>query len=117
RNTGVVLSLPVPAFTPGRAFSDHFGQGFIQVAHSPSQIVGIDTTGVHRQHGDFAPKLVMGVSSAVTAGQVTLPGTGEWPHGSDPQVTNFGIQQIQRGQDVTPYPPSRSYFVTLSVDF
>ena len=37
--------------------------------------------------------------------------------GLDPEVSNFGIQNIQRGQDVTPYPPSRSYFFTLSVDF
>jgi len=212
RNTGVVLSLPVPAFTPGRAFSDHFGQGFIQVGHSPSQIVGIDTTGVHRQLGDFEPKFVMGFSSDVTAGPFTLYGLVEWRHGGDlvnltqngfdapacggcvplapdsaaaveryrlyktkgaspyiedasfvklreitlsyqlpdrivrslfgghvtgvradvsgrnlvtwspypgldPEVSNFGIQNIQRGQDVTPYPPSRSYFVTLSVDF
>ena len=225
RNTGTVLSLPVPAFTPGRAFSDHFGQGFIQVGHSPSQIVGVDTTqivgtdtilGAHHQMGDFEPKFVMGFSSEVTAGPFTLYGLAEWRHGGDlvnltqanfdffatapdctvgdpkngctagapaervrlfslggspyiqdasflklreitlsyqlperlvrslfgghvtgvradlsgrnlatwtpykgldPEVSNFGTQNIQRGQDVTPYPPSRSYFFTLSVDF
>jgi TonB-linked SusC/RagA family outer membrane protein len=216
RNTGTVLSLPVPAFTPGRAFSDHFGQGFIQVGHSPSQIQGQDTTGVHRQMGDFEPKFVMGFSSEVTAGPFTLYGLAEWRHGGDlvnltqanydgfatgpdctagdakagctvgapaerlrlfglrgspyiedasfvklreitlsyqlpehlvrslfggrvtgvradlsgrnlatwtpykgldPEVSNFGTQNIQRGQDVTPYPPSRSYFFTLTVDF
>jgi len=37
--------------------------------------------------------------------------------GLDPEVSNFGTQNIQRGQDVTPYPPSRSYFFTLTVDF
>jgi hypothetical protein len=37
--------------------------------------------------------------------------------GLDPEVSNFGIQNINRGQDVTPYPPSRSFFFTLSVDF
>jgi TonB-linked SusC/RagA family outer membrane protein len=204
-NRGVVQSLPVPAFTPGRAFSDHFGQGFIQEGHSPSQIEGIDTTGVHRQMGDFEPKFVMGFSSEVTTGPFTLYGLLEWRHGGDvvnltqanfdafgtgpdsaaaaervrlfnlggspyiqdasfvklreitlsyqlpehivrslfggrvtgvradvsgrnlatwtpyqgldPEVSNFGTQNIQRGQDVTPYPPSRSYFFTLSVDF
>jgi outer membrane receptor protein involved in Fe transport len=30
--------------------------------------------------------------------------------GLDPEVSNFGNQQISRGQDVTPYPPSRSFF-------
>lgn len=37
--------------------------------------------------------------------------------GLDPEVSNFGIQNINRGQDLAPYPPSRSYFFTLSVDF
>jgi TonB-linked SusC/RagA family outer membrane protein len=37
--------------------------------------------------------------------------------GLDPEVSNFGIQQLGRGQDVTPYPPSRSYFVALDLGF
>jgi TonB-linked SusC/RagA family outer membrane protein len=37
--------------------------------------------------------------------------------GLDPEVSNFGNQNINRGQDLAPYPPSRSYFFTLSVDF
>ncbi len=34
--------------------------------------------------------------------------------GLDPEVSNFGNTAITRGQDVTPYPPARSFF--LSVD-
>jgi TonB-dependent starch-binding outer membrane protein SusC len=37
--------------------------------------------------------------------------------GLDPEVSNFGIQSFGRGQDVTPYPPTRSYFVTLELGF
>jgi TonB-linked SusC/RagA family outer membrane protein len=37
--------------------------------------------------------------------------------GLDPEVSNFGNQNINRGQDLAPYPPARSYFFTLSVDF
>lgn len=37
--------------------------------------------------------------------------------GLDPEVSNFGNQNINRGQDVAPYPPARSFFVTLGVDF
>jgi len=37
--------------------------------------------------------------------------------GLDPEVSNFGIQQFGRGQDVTPYPPSRAYFVALDLGF
>jgi TonB-linked SusC/RagA family outer membrane protein len=37
--------------------------------------------------------------------------------GLDPEVSNFGNQNINRGQDLAPYPPSRSYFFSLAVDF
>jgi TonB-linked SusC/RagA family outer membrane protein len=37
--------------------------------------------------------------------------------GLDPEVSNFGTQQLGRGQDVTPYPPTRSYFVSLDLGF
>ena len=34
--------------------------------------------------------------------------------GLDPEVSDFGNTVVTRGQDVTPYPPARSFF--LSVD-
>ncbi|HVZ77345.1 MAG TPA: SusC/RagA family TonB-linked outer membrane protein [Gemmatimonadaceae bacterium] len=37
--------------------------------------------------------------------------------GYDPEVSNFGSQNIGRFQDVTPYPPSRSVFVSLIANF
>jgi hypothetical protein len=37
--------------------------------------------------------------------------------GYDPEVSNFGNQNIGRFQDVTPYPPSRSIFLSLSANF
>jgi TonB-linked SusC/RagA family outer membrane protein len=37
--------------------------------------------------------------------------------GYDPEVSNFGSQNIGRFIDVTPYPPSRSIFVSLSANF
>jgi TonB-linked SusC/RagA family outer membrane protein len=37
--------------------------------------------------------------------------------GLDPEVSNFGNQNINRGQDLAPYPPTRSYMFTLAVDF
>jgi len=36
-------------------------------------------------------------------------------HGFDPEVSNFGNQPIARNIDVTPYPPSRSFFFTLNL--
>jgi hypothetical protein len=35
--------------------------------------------------------------------------------GADPEVSNFSTQAITRGQDVTPYPPTRSYFISLDL--
>src|SRR5439155_408750 len=94
--------LTLAAFPPGRACSDHFGQGFIQVGHSPSQIEGQDTTGVHRQMGDFEPKFVMGFSSEVTAGPFTLYGLAEWRHGGDlVNLTQANYDGFATGSDCT----------------
>jgi TonB-dependent starch-binding outer membrane protein SusC len=37
--------------------------------------------------------------------------------GLDPEVSNFGNQAIVRNIDVAPYPPSRSFFLTIDVGF
>ncbi len=37
--------------------------------------------------------------------------------GYDPEVSNFGSQNIRSNQDVTPFPPNRSIFLSLSTNF
>jgi TonB-linked SusC/RagA family outer membrane protein len=37
--------------------------------------------------------------------------------GMDPEVSNFGNQQIARNIDVAPYPPSRSFWFSVSLGF
>jgi hypothetical protein len=37
--------------------------------------------------------------------------------GLDPEVSNFGNQNILRNQDLYPYPPSRTFTLSLAVDF
>ena len=37
--------------------------------------------------------------------------------GLDPEVSNFGNQPVGRFQDVTPYPPSRQYYLTIATNF
>jgi TonB-dependent starch-binding outer membrane protein SusC len=37
--------------------------------------------------------------------------------GLDPEVSNFGNQPLGRFQDVTPYPPSRTYFFSIISSF
>ena len=37
--------------------------------------------------------------------------------GLDPEVSNFGNQSLGRFQDVTPYPPSRLFYLTIATTF
>ncbi len=37
--------------------------------------------------------------------------------GMDPEVSNFGNQQIARNIDVAPFPPSRSFWLSVSLGF
>jgi TonB-linked SusC/RagA family outer membrane protein len=37
--------------------------------------------------------------------------------GVDPEVSNFGSQQISRFVDLAPYPPSRSFYFTLAMSY
>ena len=37
--------------------------------------------------------------------------------GLDPEVSNFGSQPLGRFQDVTPYPPSRQWYLTINATF
>jgi len=54
-------------------------------------------------------------------GRITLSGrnlfTSTPYSGLDPEVSNFGNQAIARNIDVTPFPPSRSFFFTLDLRF
>jgi hypothetical protein len=35
--------------------------------------------------------------------------------GLDPEVSNFGNQAISRGFDVSPFPPSRSFWFSIEL--
>ncbi len=54
-------------------------------------------------------------------GRLTLSGrnlfTSTPYSGLDPEVSNFGNQAIARNIDVTPFPPSRSFFLTIDLRF
>lgn len=56
-----------------------------------------------------------------SGGRLTLSGrnllTFTGYRGLDPEVSNFGNQAIARNIDVTPFPPSRSFFLTLDLRF
>lgn len=72
----------------------------------------------YRVSPDLARKLFMG-----NAQDVRLEFSGRnlktWTKytGLDPEVSNFGSQNIRQNQDVTPFPPSRQFFFSLVANF
>jgi TonB-dependent starch-binding outer membrane protein SusC len=64
----------------------------------------------HRMFGNHAKDLRLSAS-----GHNLLTWTGYT--GYDPEVSNFGNAAIGRTQDVTPYPPSRQFFLSLNATF
>jgi TonB-linked SusC/RagA family outer membrane protein len=213
RNRNKVLSLPVPAFTTGSAFSERFGAYKIQTGYSATQVVvynGFNADGTRHEEniGDQNPDFQMGFSNDFSLGKLSLSSLLDWrkggyvvnltnnyfdanlvgsnladpavgaqrltdfssglpvyvEHGSfaklreltvaydlgesvahrllgnrskdlrvelsgrnlftwtnytgyDPEVSNFGNAAIGRTQDVTPYPPSRQFFLSFNATF
>jgi len=67
---------------------------------------------------DVPQRTVRSLWSGVRSARLSLSARNLfWLHtpytGFDPEVSNFGNQPIARNIDVTPYPPSRSFFFTL----
>src|SRR5262249_38331088 len=58
---------------------------------------------------------VLNHASLVLTGRNLLTWTN-YP-GLHPEVSNCGPQQFGRGQAVTPFPPTRSYFMALELGF
>lgn len=65
--------------------------------------------------------LVRRTLSRVESARMTFSGRNLYTRtdytGLDPEVSNFGSQAVSRGFDVSPYPPSRSFWLTIDVGF
>ena len=70
---------------------------------------------------DLPQAFVRGFWSGARYARVSLSGRNLFtltPYkGADPEVSNFGTQQIARNFDVSPYPPSRSFWLTVNMGF
>jgi TonB-linked SusC/RagA family outer membrane protein len=70
---------------------------------------------------EIPPSLVSSTLRGVRSARLELSGRNlkTWTSypGLDPEVSNFGSQQISRFIDLAPYPPSRTYFVSLGLGF
>lgn len=64
------------------------------------------------------PKRLVSELGPVKSLQVSLSGrnllTFTGYSGLDPEVSNFGNQSISRNYDVTPYPPSRTFWLSVT---
>ncbi|MFL5638382.1 MAG: SusC/RagA family TonB-linked outer membrane protein [Gemmatimonadaceae bacterium] len=68
------------------------------------------------------PESVVGrMGRGIRTAELSFSGRNLWTHtdytGMDPEVSNFGNQPIGRNIDVGPFPPSRSYWFSLSLGF
>ncbi|HEX6135856.1 MAG TPA: SusC/RagA family TonB-linked outer membrane protein [Longimicrobiales bacterium] len=65
--------------------------------------------------------LLSRLGSRIESGRITLSGRNLLTFtdytGLDPEVSNFGNQPIARNIDVAPFPPSRSFWLSLEVAF
>ena len=57
----------------------------------------------------------------VRTAEISFSGRNLWTHtdytGMDPEVSNFGNQPIARNIDVAPFPPSRSFWFSVTLGF
>jgi TonB-linked SusC/RagA family outer membrane protein len=65
--------------------------------------------------------MVSRFSRGIRSAELSFSGRNLWTNtdysGMDPEVSNFGNQAIGRNIDVAPFPPSRSYWFSLSLGF
>ena len=89
-------------------------------------------TGVYVQDGSFVklrevtvsyqvPERLLGALRGVRDARISLTGRnlGLWSDywSFDPEVNNFGNQNVTRFVDLAPYPPSRSFFLAIDLGF
>ena len=70
---------------------------------------------------DLSPDMVSGIWSGARYIRLNLSGRNLLTFtdyaGLDPEVSNFGSEAVGRGQDVAPFPPSRSFWFSVDVGF
>ena len=70
---------------------------------------------------DLPTRITSRIGRGVRSAQVSISGRNLLTFtdytGLDPEVSNFGNQPIARNIDVAPFPPSRSYWFTLALNF
>jgi TonB-dependent starch-binding outer membrane protein SusC len=70
---------------------------------------------------DLPETMISRFGRGVRTAELSLSGRNLWTHtnytGMDPEVSNFGNQPIGRNIDVAPFPPSRSFWLSVSLGY
>ncbi|HJQ09476.1 MAG TPA: SusC/RagA family TonB-linked outer membrane protein [Gemmatimonadaceae bacterium] len=70
---------------------------------------------------DLPSSMVSRIGRGIRTADISFSGRNLWTHtnytGMDPEVSNFGNQQVGRNIDVAPFPPSRSFWFSVNLGF
>lgn len=106
------------ANSPGQRRITRWGQGWTEEFIQDGSFVKIRELAVSYQLPQSLTRLFQ---TPVRGARIEFSGRNLFTftsyRGLDPEVSNFGNQAIARNIDVAPYPPSRSFFITLDVEF
>ena len=102
----------------GTARLQRSGAGFAQYVEDAS-FVKLRELSIGYELPTTLTSRVLGASARETRLELSGRNLMTWTSytGVDPEVSNFGSQQISRFTDLAPFPPSRSFFFTVSVSF
>src|SRR6185437_3444853 len=69
---------------------------------------------------NLPPQLVNKIGfGRIASARISIDGYNLWSvfnyHGLDPQVSSNGNLAVGRGTDITPFPPAKSYFLSLDL--
>jgi TonB-linked SusC/RagA family outer membrane protein len=96
-----------------------FGQGFTQPYVQDGSYLKLREVNLSYNLTDRATAAIFGRS--IRTARISLTGRNLLritPYrGLDPEVSNFGTQAIVRNIDVAPFPPSRSFFLSIDLGF
>ena len=96
-----------------------FGQGFTQPYVQNGSYLKLREVNLSYNLSDRVTSAIFG--RTIRSARVSLTGRNLLritPYrGLDPEVSNFGNQAIVRNIDVAPFPPSRSFFVSIDLGF
>ena len=122
---GDVVNLTKFLYDLGSNTADYAENGAARLAAWPKQTsIYVEDAGFVKLREitlsyDIPARFTNSIARGVRSAQISVSGRNllTWTNytGLDPEVSNFGNQTVARNIDVAPFPPSRSFWFTLSL--